>query len=655
MIETSIEPSRITWTEDQLKVIEFNPAMKILVDAGPGTGKTATACARVAWLIEKIGIEPNQILMTSFTNAAINEIRKRIGTFLNEPDRALEIRISTLDSFAWNLRSGFNRADPELKGFDENIGEASEILRVDESAKEYIQSIAHFVVDEAQDITGVRANIVLEVISNLNVNCGVSVFSDDAQAIYGFSEEGKAEFFGNTLPEEIRTINTETKNFYFLALKEIHRTSDKKLKNLFQEGRAKLLFENDLPVDKLYENVREIVIESHHERKGSAFELLVKEGNSTELKSNDFLLFRRRSDALQSSHYMGTVPHKLRLSGFPSPIRPWISRCFWDFTEDRISESEFSELFQKRMGSLDVLDIEINWKHLHREVGIDKNRISVRKLSNLLSRPNVPDHFLMPDYGVDGPILGTIHAAKGRETENVYLFVPSEPNFEKDFEDETKIKNILEEARILFVGATRARKTLIISDKKSIGNFRSSRILERSKRAYTLKSSEKKHCAIELGRIGDVSAEDLVGEKFFLSEGDAALAQTALWNRRNLSTPLKANTSSKDLGFAYRVSIDYQYQDSRYKDLLEKQKFEEKLFYLNNSVNSDIFFIGKWKMKQKLKPPSQIKYFYTLGTRSLVISTDNPMRDVLLEPWGSSGFMLAPILVGYPDIYLEKW
>jgi len=76
---------------------------------------------------------------------------------------------------------------------------------------------------------------------------------------------------------------------------------------------------------------------------------------------------------------------------------------------------------------------------------------------------------------------------------------------------------------------------------------------------------------------------------------------------------------------------------------------------LNKSVNSDIFFIGKWKMNQRLKPPSQMKYFYSLGTRSLVLSTDNPARDLLLEPWSSTGFMLAPILVGYPDIYLEKY
>ena len=657
MDETSKGLSDIAWTVDQIKVIEFDPTQKILVDAGPGTGKTATACARVAWLIEEIGIEPNQILITSFTNAAINEIRGRIGSFLKNQDRALEIRISTLDSFAWNLRSGFNSGESELEGFDENIIEASQLLSLDENAKEYIQTIGHFIVDEAQDMTGIRASIVLEVISNLQVDCGVSVFSDDAQAIYGFSEEGKAEFFGNTLPEEIRTSQIQNKNFVYLMLQQIHRTSDEKLMKLFKEGRAKLLFENDVPVDELYMNVRDLIIESHHERKGSAFEILVKEGNALALKSNDFLLFRRRSDALQSSHYMGAVPHKLRLSGYPSPISPWIARCFWNYTEDRMSESEFADLYRNRVGLSDLLDVETKWKHLHREVGIDKNRISVRKLSNLLARPNVPSCFLMADYGITGPTLGTIHASKGRETENVYLFVPSEPNFEKDFEgeNETRIKNILEEARILFVGATRARKTLVISDKKSIGNFRNSRVLDRSKRSYTIKNAAKKHCAVELGRAGDISAEDLVGKKFFSDNGDASLAQIALWNRREVSTPLKANTTSREMDFAYELSIDYQYQDKRYTDLLENQKFQGKICYLNKSVNSDLFFIGKWKMNQRLKPPSQIKYIYSLGTRSLVLATDNPVRDSLLEPWSSSGFMLAPILVGYPDIYLETY
>ena len=642
----------VKWTASQRQAIEADTRSRILVDAGPGTGKTSTACARVAWLIENQAIQPNQILMTSFTNAAIHEISGRIGSFLSQPEKAHGIKISTLDSFSWSLRAGFNNGDLELKGFVENIEQAAELLAIDESAKEYLSGIEHFIVDEAQDITGPRAILVLSIIANLSKKCGVSIFSDEAQAIYGFSEDETPEYFGNTLPKEIRGHTELSKDFKYIDLKEVHRTSDEKLKMLFFEGRRMLLHEEDIEIDKIYENVRKLVIESHHKKVGTAFEILVKDGKSKELSPNDFLLFRRRSDALQGSHYMGTIAYRLRLSGFPVVIDAWIARCFWDFTDERISESDFAELYAKRTGVTDEAEIDKRWRDLYREVGSDAHRISIRKLSNLLSRPSVPSCFSSPDYGVGGPILGTIHASKGRETDNVWLFVPNEPHYRK-IEEERRFEEILEEARILFVGATRSRQTLVISDTKSGGHFRRSGNMNNSKRAYTIKNTKTKQCAIELGRKGDVVAEGLAGSRNFENEADVILAQKALWNRREVSTPLQAN-ASKATNYMYQVSIDYQYTDSRYQDLLADRRFENKLFYLNQSINSDIFLAGKI-MGQKLKPPNKFRHFYSLGARSMVLSTDDPTRDLLFEPWSHSGFMLAPILVGYPDIYLRSY
>ena len=170
--------TNLNWTEEQIKVIQSPPESRLLVDAGPGTGKTATACARVAWLIEEAGLEPHQILMTSFTNAAIHEITSRIGSFLENPEKALGIRVSTLDSFSWNLRYGFHRAELELRGFTENIQQASDLIEVDSNVQEYLQSIEHFIVDEAQDITGYRSQLILNILKNLKNTSGISIFSD---------------------------------------------------------------------------------------------------------------------------------------------------------------------------------------------------------------------------------------------------------------------------------------------------------------------------------------------------------------------------------------------------------------------------------------------------------------------------------------------
>lgn len=61
------------WDDNQLDVIKAGFDECILVDAGPGTGKTAVACARLAYLIEEEDLEPSNTWMISFTR------RRKVG------------------------------------------------------------------------------------------------------------------------------------------------------------------------------------------------------------------------------------------------------------------------------------------------------------------------------------------------------------------------------------------------------------------------------------------------------------------------------------------------------------------------------------------------------------------------------------------------
>ena len=49
-----------------------------LVIAGAGAGKTTTVAAKVKYLVEKQGVDPKQILVISFTNKAVNELKQHI-------------------------------------------------------------------------------------------------------------------------------------------------------------------------------------------------------------------------------------------------------------------------------------------------------------------------------------------------------------------------------------------------------------------------------------------------------------------------------------------------------------------------------------------------------------------------------------------------
>lgn len=95
---SALDPKLTTWTDQQVSVIESNAAIRTLIQAGPGTGKTATACSRIAWMISSSDIDPSEIWLISFTRTAIHELRSRISSFLKNPSDVHGLRIATIDS-----------------------------------------------------------------------------------------------------------------------------------------------------------------------------------------------------------------------------------------------------------------------------------------------------------------------------------------------------------------------------------------------------------------------------------------------------------------------------------------------------------------------------------------------------------------------------
>lgn len=66
---------------DRQKEIVAHREHPVLVDAGPGTGKTATVVERYLRLIED-GVDPRKVLMVTFTNNAADEMRGRIRNMM---------------------------------------------------------------------------------------------------------------------------------------------------------------------------------------------------------------------------------------------------------------------------------------------------------------------------------------------------------------------------------------------------------------------------------------------------------------------------------------------------------------------------------------------------------------------------------------------
>lgn len=76
----SVDPV-IKLDEEQRKVV-LSDEDYTLVIAGAGAGKTTTVAAKVKYLVEKKGVKPEQILVISYTNKAVGELRDKINKSL---------------------------------------------------------------------------------------------------------------------------------------------------------------------------------------------------------------------------------------------------------------------------------------------------------------------------------------------------------------------------------------------------------------------------------------------------------------------------------------------------------------------------------------------------------------------------------------------
>lgn len=77
----------------------------LLVEAGPGTGKTRTLIARIEYLLSK-GVPPASILVLTFSNKAAQEIRERVAK--NMPTAAADIWAGTFHGFGLELVRKFS-------------------------------------------------------------------------------------------------------------------------------------------------------------------------------------------------------------------------------------------------------------------------------------------------------------------------------------------------------------------------------------------------------------------------------------------------------------------------------------------------------------------------------------------------------------------
>lgn len=607
-------------TKEQRLVVEASPRARLLVEAGPGTGKTEVACARVAWLVNNGHAKPSQILFVSFTRAAIKESRERIVAYLGDSATGSKVQLSTLDSLAGKLLAGFGPKGINRNSYDENVSSVLDLMQTNDDLRGYLSTFKHIIVDEGQDTYPPRTDLVQEMIWLIAENGGATVFYDFAQSIYGWGDaDDNNQDEKLNLPSLLKLFNPE--DFSHLSLTKIHRTSSPVLKKLFTEGRTILASEG--VGEEQLNQMKELVsaLASPADAIGDGLE-----ANAMAADEDTFYLFETRGEALFAANQIRESEYRIRLRGQEILIAPWVGLLLWDWLDDEMTSSEFIQRFRDRdLAEFGGGDPDEAWQVL---MGIAEhetrsNVIQIPLLARRLSS-SPPLELLLPTTGHSGPVFSTIYGAKGLQAAEVNLHLRDGGFLDSD--DEA----ISRRARVIFVGASRAKSTLKVGVSKGFGQKLS------SQRAFLSYFGSGQY-GIEIGRIGDLTAEGLVGKETFATEEAAISIQREILN-------------------LHRRRIE----------LISRPKADQNLIHELLTVDSTLRFGNLSKnvgydlrqlSRKRRGYNAELRGIRSLGIHTVAVAPNEAERSLLHYPWNQSGFMLSPSLTGFPRVFgfSKKW
>ena len=488
----------------QISVIDVPHHERQVVVAAPGSGKTFTAGKLIGKIDSQLAFpEEYDVIYISFSNAAVNALIE--GNESELDGLKLMVDPGTLDSFAnaLVLENGLD-FDHSDNFFEERVKAAIDIVKNGDTS--YFEDTVHVIIDEAQDIYGLRKELALELIKFLPRECGVTVIGDPMQSIYSFlgeiSEKNGPSHpsDGSLLLDLIRRKDITPKQ-----LTGQYRATSARMKRIHQGLRS---------IDYSTPKVAQVSQVEHALNEAT----VISEPNlaywSRKWGSDTAILTRNNAEVILlcgalADHDVIVSPlfPPEQRSRFPSWFSAWAdqvgSRPFaptslHDFLMERAPED-------LREAQSTGYDFSIPWEES-----------TLRDLADAFTKKRGHSAH---SKNQQRPVISTIHQSKGRQFETVVLVNAFELIREDPFYGV--------ETELAYVGITRARKKIQLLD----FNFPRTRTFQSPHhRSIIHNYARSAPQAIEV-RPSDIDRETFYGE----SAGQAALEKLAPASKLELS------------------------------------------------------------------------------------------------------------------------
>lgn len=420
----------------QLEIIKDRDSQYIVVAAGPGSGKTRVLVHKLASLLMAEDVKHEQLLMLTFSRAAATEFKKRLIDLIGNAAHYVEIK--TFHSYCFDLigkMGNLNESDSVLK------------LTVDKIRSGDIEpsriTKAVLVIDEAQDMSADEFKLV-KALMEQNEEMRVLLVGDDDQNIYEFRGSDSRHMVGLTIEKNVRKYEL-VENFRSKAnLVAFSNQWAKRIPNRLKEVP---IIANDPSEGQIR------IIEHYH---GNLVTPVVQTIQQTDLIGSTCILTKTNEEAVQ-------ITGLLIKNGYPAKLIQTNDgfnlynlkelRYFSDLVTNNsespiVSDEEWTEAKTKlnqtfrqssKLDSCNSIIKEFENINTYRKYKSDwKTFLTESKFEDFIQ--------------VNGETIyvSTIHKAKGREFDNVFLVLD-------DFNtDDDKCK------RQFYVAITRAKSNITI-------------------------------------------------------------------------------------------------------------------------------------------------------------------------------------------------
>ncbi|AWI80386.1 hypothetical protein CEW87_14070 [Parazoarcus communis] len=451
----------------------------LLVNAGPGSGKTSVLLGRVIHLIREQGLKPEQIQVLAFNRAVVHEIRARVKemfTSLGYGSYIRRLNIHTFHGFALKHLEIEDRSQWETL-----LPMLAERLAADSAFRlKLAGSLRALLVDEFQDVNGDIYEIIRQLWEGSQKLAGVMVIGDDDQDILRWNRDPRKEFAQEYFESFATNFAPEPENQLVLHVnfrsdRKIVDRSQSFLNNFFSKGsrdscRLKLqsLRSREGADEGVFTRKR---VDSFEEAVGEVVQQLTElHGQSTQTT----LAVLGRTNAEVALAYQRLKPAWPGITVQTSDRQRCADLRHVGLWLDQL-RARFDQQGDLSLGENLIKDLLADYQTLlipevsspRKEdvtpeslVQICRRETVSPRLSDLIELVSRLDTSEVARAGFSGQeggdaVISTIHKVKGLEFDRVWM-LPSHSEFKGDPAD------ALEETRLAYVGMTRAKQSLTL-------------------------------------------------------------------------------------------------------------------------------------------------------------------------------------------------